>query len=58
MRGNTVRSASANGLNFDAEIRYVGVRCSMVTWAAFSVSDGISDTAVAPDPITTIFLPV
>ena len=30
----------------------------MVTLAAFSASDGISVIAVAPLPITTIFLPV
>ena len=32
---------------------YVGERCSIVTWPAFSVSAGIMLTAVAPLPITT-----
>ena len=37
---------------------YDGVRCSIVTCAAFSVSDGIMLTAVAPLPMTTSLLPV
>ena len=36
----------------------VGVRCSMVTLAALSLIDGTMVTAVAPEPITTTFLPV
>ncbi len=41
-----------------ADVMYDGVRCSIVTWAAFSVSDGIMLTAVAPLPMTTSLLPV
>ena len=58
LRGNTFRNKSAAALYFDPENRYVGERCSMVTFDAFSASDGISDIAVAPLPMTTTFLPV
>ena len=39
-------------------MRYVGERCSIVTFPARSDSDGSNVTAVAPLPITTTFLPV
>ena len=56
--GNTFRMAFAVGSTLIAEIMYDGVRCSIVTCAALSVSDGIMLTAVAPLPMTTILLPV
>ena len=49
--------------SFAGRMKYqVGVRWSIVTCAAplplpFSVIDGTIVTAVAPDPITTTFLP-
>ena len=37
---------------------YVGERCSIVTWPApESASAGTRVTAVAPEPMTTTFLP-
>ena len=56
--GNTFRIALAVGSTLTTEIMYDGVRCSIVTCAAFSVSDGIMLTAVAPLPMTTSLLPV
>ncbi|SKW58480.1 Uncharacterised protein [Mycobacteroides abscessus subsp. abscessus] len=48
--------ASVRGI----DMMYVGVRCSMVTCSAASSPlsiDGMSVIAVAPLPITTMFLP-
>ena len=56
-RGNTFRIACTIGLIRGVDIMYVGERCSIVTWAAFSASDGIMLTAVAPLPMTTSRLP-
>ena len=36
----------------------VGERCSIVTWAQSSAMAGMSVAAVAPEPITTTFLPL
>ena len=37
---------------------HVGVRCNMVTFAACRAITGTIVTAVAPEPITTTFLPL
>src|SRR3979411_496438 len=34
-RGNTLRTAMAVGSILGADVKYDGVRCSIVTWAAF-----------------------
>src|SRR3546814_3098745 len=54
--GRILRRKLANP-SFAGRMKYqVGVRWSIVTCAA-SFIDGTMVTAVAPDPITTIFLP-
>ena len=58
LRGRTFRIPLNTGCTLGNENKYDGVRCSIVTCAAFSVSDGIMLTAVAPLPITTSRLPV
>ena len=55
--GNARRNTLASGSFAGIETMYVGERCSIVTCAASSASDGMSVTAVAPEPITTTFLP-
>ena len=52
-------SRVATGSRPGSERTYVGERCSIVTWPApaFAIA-GTSVTAVAPEPMTTTFLPV
>ena len=58
LRGRTFRIPLNTGCTLCNDIKYDGVRCSIVTCAALSVSDGIMLTAVAPLPMTTSRLPV
>ncbi len=56
--GNTRRSRFASGSFSGIDTMYVGDRCNIVTCVASLASDGMSVTAVAPEPITTTFLPL
>ena len=51
------RSVSASSLALRPVMKKVGERCSMVTCAQRSAMAGISVAAVAPEPMTTTFLP-
>ena len=55
--GSRLRSHIAARSTPGRDTMYVGVRCSIVTWAARAASAGTSVTAVAPEPITTMRLP-
>ena len=52
------RSWIASSWVFGTAATNVGVRCSIVTWAAFSAIAGTTVAAVAPLPMTTTRLPV
>ena len=49
---------SASSLVFGREMKKVGERWSIVTWAQSSAMFGMSVAAVAPEPITTTCLSV
>ena len=55
--GRTRFSTDVIGFLSGTDTMYAGERWSIVTWPAFSASEGTSVTAVAPLPMTTTRLP-
>ena len=57
MRGRNFRIGDRTGFTRGMDNMYPGERCSIVTCEALRARAGTSETAVAPLPMTTIFLP-